>query len=182
MKIFGIDPGTHLVGCGVIDAADRAPRLIKAEILTASRNHALPDRLVQLGAALRESLREARPDVVVVEKAFFGRNVASLIALGEGRGVALLCAAELHVPIHEYSPAEIKKAVTGTGGARKEQVASMVRSLLRAPIDLRADATDALAAALCHAHRLHLPAAMISQDGLVLAWRRKGKGRRGRGR
>ena len=138
----------------------------------------LPERLLRIHRALGAELAALRPDAIAVEKAFHGRNSASLIALGEGRGVALLCAAELGAAIHEYAPAEVKKAVTGVGGARKEQVAAMVRSLLGSDEvdDLSADATDALAIALCHHQRQGL-GELAARTGGASSWRRRGRGR-----
>jgi len=156
MRIFGIDPGTRVLGYGVVDDGKRST-LVCAGVVSASRGLPLPQRLRLLRDGLRARIEETDPDVIVLEKAFHGRNVASLIAMGEGRGVALLMAADHGVPIFEYAPTEVKKSVTGRGAARKEQVADMVRSILGDPeIAGGLDATDALAVALCHAQRRHL--------------------------
>ena len=182
LKILGIDPGTRNVGIGAIDTSARRPRLIDATVLRAPSSRPLPERLRILADGLAEAIGRLSPQVVAIERAFYGRNVASLIALGEGRGVALLRAAEVDAPIHEYSPAEVKKAVTGRGSAGKEAVARMVRSALDTDAELGLDATDALAVALCHANRERIQALTAAQG--VIATRAGGRGRprRGRGR
>lgn len=119
----------------------------------------LPDRLREIAAQLRRVLRRYRPDVISIESVFFGKNPKTLLAMGEGRGATLLCCAEEQIPIAEYSPREIKLAVTGHGGSGKPHVQSMVRAQLGlrlAPAPL--DASDALAAAICHAVRGSRPA------------------------
>ena len=157
MKILGIDPGTRQLGYGMIE--DRRPdlHLLVSGTIRSNPRKPLPQRLLEIGLQLEQVLAEAKPDVLAIEQAFYGRNVASLISMGEGRGVALYAAARLGIQIHEYAPAEIKKAVTGRGAARKEQVAVMVRRLLGVEqIEGGLDASDALAAAICHMQRQHL--------------------------
>lgn len=187
MRICGIDPGTRVLGYGVIESDGRAARLVACEAVAARAALALPQRLCAIEEALTALLARDKPDVVAIEKAYFGRSVTALIALGEGRGVALLCAARLGIEIHEYSPAEIKKAVTGSGGARKPQVGTMVRALLpgQLPEATGADAADAIAAALCHHQRARLIAdagPVARQLGELLGRTRGARGRRGRGR
>lgn len=185
MRIFGIDPGTRVLGYGVIETAAARPRLLECGVLRAAARHDLPRRLADIARGLRPLLARVRPDAVAIERAFHGVNSAALIALGEGRGVALLCAAELDLPIHEYAPAEVKKAVTGRGGARKVQVAEMVRALLGCAIEGGLDVTDALAIALCHQQRSHL--GVLRESGAeapaaALLRAVGGRVRRGRGR
>ncbi|MBI4878482.1 MAG: crossover junction endodeoxyribonuclease RuvC [Planctomycetes bacterium] len=182
MRILGIDPGTHSMGYGVIEDAGRGMRLVRAGALRAGRGLPLAERLLAIGDLLREVLADARPQAIAIEKAFHGRNVKALIAMGEGRGVALYCAGQCGASIHEYAPTEIKKALTGRGGARKEQVADMVRAMLgEEKIEGGLDATDALAVALCHAQRRHLAASRSGAEG-ILARLSRGRVRRGRGR
>lgn len=184
MKILGIDPGTRVLGYGLIDDDGRRFRLLDSGCVRAVARRPLSERLHRIGDELRGVLERLRPDVVAIEQAFYGRNVAALIALGEGRGVVLYCAAALGVPIHEYSPAEVKKAVTGRGGARKESVGEMVRALVAGVSDARHDVTDALAVAVCHAQRRHLLAAGEAFGAAATLLRAAGRGRvrRGRGR
>lgn len=182
MRILGIDPGTRLMGFGVIDASGAHPKFLAAGTLTAPATRPLPERLKVLYHELRAELIRSRPDAIAVERAFHGRNSASLIALGEARGVALLCAAEQEVPIHEYAPAAVKKAVTGLGAASKDQVAKMVRVMLGAEAiaDQGPDATDALAIAICHHQRGSGAAgllASISAGGRGSRTVRRGRGR-----
>ncbi|MFH0945168.1 MAG: crossover junction endodeoxyribonuclease RuvC [Planctomycetota bacterium] len=157
MRIFGIDPGTRRLGYGLIEDGGRTLRLLASGSIHARERLSLPERLFQIGQELERILADSRADAVVVEKAFYGRNVASLIAMGEGRGVALYAAARLRLEIFEYAPTEVKKAVTGRGSGRKEQVAEMVRCLLGVDqLEGGLDASDALAAAICHSQRRHL--------------------------
>lgn len=120
----------------------------------ASAKGALPERLREIAAQLRRVLRRYRPDVISIESVFFGKNPKTLVAMGEGRGATLLCCAEERIPITEYSPREIKLAVTGHGGSGKPHVQTMVRAQLRLRESPHPyDAADALAAAMCHALR-----------------------------
>lgn len=162
--------------------------LVDAGVASARASRPLAERLATIRDQLNVALTRLRPDAVVVERAFFGENPQSLIAMGEGRGIALLCAHDCGGTLFEYSPAEIKKAVTGSGGATKARVAAMVAVLLARKLDdFAADATDALAAALCHAQRRHLlvasAAATASPEVAALLARAQGsRRRRGRGR
>jgi len=153
MIVCGIDPGTRVVGIGFV-TAERPRRLIAAEAIRLEARATLPQRLCVIERRLLELIAEHRPDCVAIERVFQGRNVASLIGLGEGRGVALLAAAKHALPIFEYTPAEVKKTITGNGGATKDQVARWVRAELK-DVEAKAvrDLTDALAIALCHTER-----------------------------
>lgn len=190
MRILGIDPGTRAVGYGLIRAVGSRSEFVAAGVVRANVKDPLPRRLLAIRDGLRAAIAELRPDAIVIERAFHGKNSASLIALGEGRGVALLCAAEHGTPIFEYAPAEVKKAVSGRGGARKPQVARMVRALLGSPqLDVPHDASDALAIALCHAQRRTVPQLAAeskpsagSELLRALLGRSRGRTRRGRGR
>lgn len=147
---LGIDPGTAILGYGVI-AGDRSPELIDVGVLETSNDLTMPERLLRLHAGLQELFAHFQPDAVAIEQLFFARNVTTAIAVGQARGVALLAAAQAGVPVSEYSPSEVKHAVVGYGKADKQQIQEMVRLLL----NLRAapepdDAADALAVALCH--------------------------------
>lgn len=190
MILCGIDPGTRVVGVGFV-TADRPRRLIAAEAIRLDPRTTLAERLCVIERRLSELLALHRPDEVAIERVFQGRNVASLIGLGEGRGVALLAAAKAGHPIFEYTPAEVKKVITGSGAASKDQVARWVRVEL-SEVDAKAvrDLTDALAIALCHAERRRAGAllrepdaasALTSETRQLLA-RMRGRARRGRGR
>lgn len=158
MKILGIDPGTRVAGWGVIEADGASLRAVAHGVVRAGRDD-LGDRLRRVFDGLEAVLREHRPDAVVVENVFVARDPHATIALGEGRGVAILAAARAGRRIAQYSPAEVKKAVAGNGRASKAQVQQMVREHLRMREVVRPfDAADALAIAICHAQRLRVAA------------------------
>jgi crossover junction endodeoxyribonuclease RuvC len=155
-RVLGIDPGSRVVGYGLVEVDDaaRGPaalRYVECGVIQPPARGAFPTRLREIAAGLREVLSELRPAEVAVESVFVQRSASAALKLGQARGVVLLCAAEAGVPIYEYAPARVKKAVTGNGAASKAQVQQMVRALVglkRAP---RTDAADALAVAICHA-------------------------------
>jgi crossover junction endodeoxyribonuclease RuvC len=149
--VLGLDPGTILVGYGVVEVGSRAPRFVDAGVLRARRKAAVPERLGEIQREVALLLERFRPAVVVVERAFAGRNVLSALRIGEGRGIILACAASFGAEVVEMPPASAKKAVVGHGGASKVQVAKMAAAALglrEAPRPL--DASDALALALAH--------------------------------
>jgi crossover junction endodeoxyribonuclease RuvC len=153
MIILGIDPGTALLGFGVVESGDE-PRMLDFGAISTPPDRAMPDRLNELFERVSTLLGEYQPDVLAVEQLFFARNVTSAIAVGQARGVVLLAAARAGVPVVEYSPSEVKHAVVGYGKADKTQMQEMVRIILgldHAPQP--DDAADALAVALCHAQR-----------------------------
>jgi len=154
MRILGVDPGTQVCGYGVIETRGAEARALDYGVAR-SRDSALSARLKTIYDGLSEIIEKHEPDVVAVEGAFFGKNVRSAIKIGEGRGVALLAAAQRGINVVEYAPAEVKKAVTGNGNASKPQVQQMVRAILRLrEVPSPEDAADALAIAICHFHRL----------------------------
>ena len=154
MRVLGIDPGTRVVGWGVIEGDGSRVRAVAWGALRAKASLEVPERLRVLHEGVRALLAEHRPGLVAVEEAFFGKGARAALALGEGRGAALVAAALAGVPIRQYPPATVKKSVTGRGAAPKEQVGAMVRVLLGlAEIPEPADAADALAVAICALHR-----------------------------
>lgn len=160
MLILGLDPGSLHTGYGLLQKAETGGssfRLVEAGRFSGPRDLALPARLARLAAGLQELLARHQPDVAVLESTFHGMNVRSLIVLAQARGALLAALAGRGIEIREYTPAEVKSAVTGNGRADKEQVARMVRLLLGvADQGWPSDATDALAVALCCAQRLRL--------------------------
>jgi crossover junction endodeoxyribonuclease RuvC len=155
--ILGIDPGSLHTGYGFVERHGSALRLIEAGRLSCPRDTPLPSRLAYLVTGLRELLARQPPDLVALETPFHGMNARSLIVLAQARGALLATLAGHGLEIREYSPAEVKSAVTGNGRAGKEQVARMVRLLLASAGEgWASDATDALALALCCAQRLRL--------------------------
>ena len=154
MIILGLDPGLACTGWGVIAAeGNRLAHVANGQVRTDPRSP-LPLRLVRLDEALAEVLDERRPEAAAVEEVFLNDNPQSTLKLGQARGVVLLAAARRGLPVGEYAPRLVKKAVVGTGGADKAQVHAMVQRLLPGVKIGGADAADALAVAITHAHHL----------------------------
>jgi crossover junction endodeoxyribonuclease RuvC len=151
--ILGIDPGSIHTGWGLIETAGNELRHVAHGTVSPANSIVLGERLSEIYRGLQQIMEQYRPAVVSIEKVFFSRNVQSALKLGQARGVALLAAAQNQVNLAEYSAAEIKVAVVGYGQATKEQVQKMVNVLLGLRGPMRADAADALAAAICHIHR-----------------------------
>lgn len=158
--ILGIDPGTNVMGYGVIRVVGN-----KADMLAmgAVDLRKMSDPYLKLGKVFERVtgvIDEYLPDEMAIEAPFFGKNVQSMLKLGRAQGVAIAAAIQRDIPIHEYAPLKIKMAITGNGNASKEQVAGMLRRLLNIPEDDRPqflDATDALGAAYCHFMQMGRP-------------------------
>ncbi len=158
MRILGVDPGTLVCGYGVIEVFGNRVQPIAYGVARGG-NESLAVRLKVIHEGICTIIERFEPDVVAVEGAFFHKNARSAIKIGEGRGVVLLAAAAAGLPVEEYSPAAVKKAVAGNGRAHKQQVQGMVRVILNLPEPPKdEDAADALAIAICHFHRLPLGA------------------------
>jgi crossover junction endodeoxyribonuclease RuvC len=151
--ILGIDPGLRTTGWGVIDQQGSRLRHIAHGVVKSASEDDLAQRLVQLHDGLTLVLREWQPNACAVEETFVNKNPNSTLKLGQARGVALLVPALLGVPVFEYAPNHIKKAVVGVGHADKTQVHAMVTRLLPGAKSATSDAADALAVAICHAHQ-----------------------------
>lgn len=173
MRILGIDPGTGICGFGVIDIIQKKPtssssgpvntmyrghpKMIDNGVISTPPHTPLPDRLLDIYDSLHEIIKLHHPDVIAVEKLFFMQNVTTGISVAEARGVVLLVARQENIPIFEYSPNEIKKAMTGYGHADKKQMQEMVRLHLNLEkVPKPDDAADALAAAITHSLISHL--------------------------
>jgi crossover junction endodeoxyribonuclease RuvC len=171
--ILGIDPGSLITGWGLIELIGTQLHHLAHGTIAASAAMALPSRLSQIHTGLRGIIERHQPATVSLEKVFFSRNAQSALKLGQARGVALLAAAERQLSISEYSAAEIKLAVVGYGRASKEQVQRMVSVLLCLRGAIRADAADALASAICHAHRRSFQDLVVRSYGGVksTSWR-----------
>ena len=156
MRVFGIDCGTEFTGYGVVevDCDARMPRLVHlaAGTIRLNKKDKTPQRLAQIYAELTALMALHQPEIVAIEEVFFSANAKSALKLGQVRGVAMLAAATSGLPVVEYAPLSIKSSVVGYGLAGKEQVQFMVRRLLPACGVTQADAADALAAAIAHAH------------------------------
>jgi crossover junction endodeoxyribonuclease RuvC len=153
VKIFGIDPGSDRTGYGCIESVGSRHRLIVCGSISSPARATFPDKLTLIHAGLAALLARHRPHCVAVENIFYARNVRSALKLGHARGVALLAASEAGVPVVEYAPAEIKRAVVGYGRAEKNQVQQMIKLLLGLEaVPSPHDVADALAVAICHVH------------------------------
>jgi crossover junction endodeoxyribonuclease RuvC len=153
VRIFGIDPGSDRTGYGCVETDGSRHRIVTCGAISAAAVSTFPGKLLRIHSRLTELIRDCRPDCVAIEDLFHAVNVRSALKLGHARGVAMLAAVEAGVPVVEYTPAEIKRAVVGYGRAEKPQVQQMVKLLLglvSAPAPH--DAADALAVAICHAH------------------------------
>lgn len=149
--IIGIDPGLAKTGFGIIDDADSI-RCVRYGVITTPSDARLQIRVQAIFREIREILNVYKPDELSIERLFFSRNVSSAIEVSHARGVVLLAAAECVIDVFEYTPNQIKQAVTGSGRADKKQMQKMVGVLLGIDERMPADAADALAAAICHAH------------------------------
>lgn len=153
--ILGIDPGIARLGYAVLAAQGDDVQLLACDVITTSAGVALPLRLREIYQQLGRLIATYHPQEVALEELFFGRNVSTAIAVGQARGVALLAAANYGLPIAEYTPNEVKFAVTGYGAAKKAQVGEMVRILLHlSAVPKPDDAADAAAIAICQAHTM----------------------------
>ena len=152
MRTLGIDPGSRVTGYGIVEqAGGRIVRVDHGEIRI-KNGEPLTRCLSRIYDELTEVIDRTKPDAVAIEDIFYGKNVKSLIKQGHVRGVALLAASRNGLPVHEYTPLEVKKAVVGYGRAEKHQVQVMVQAILQLGEILPEDASDALAVAICHTH------------------------------
>ena len=157
IRILGIDPGSQVTGLGIVDILENKQlTLCYYGCIKTDRNKSLPYRLKQIYTGLADIIQQYHPDYVAVEDIFYSDNVKTAIVMGQARGVSLLAPVNLGILPAEYSPREVKLAVVGRGNASKEQVHFMVKNLLNLKEDIAPDdASDALAVALCHYHRLN---------------------------
>jgi crossover junction endodeoxyribonuclease RuvC len=152
VRVLGIDPGLRFTGWGILESAGNRLRHVADGVISTEAIADVPLRLKALDAALAELLARFLPDEAAVEETYVNRNATATLKLGYARGVALLAPARRGVPVFEYGAKTVKMAVVGTGNADKVQVGLMVRRLLPGAASRRADAADALAVAICHAH------------------------------
>lgn len=157
MRILGIDPGTATTGFGVIDADKEIIKLVDFGCIKTKPKIEASIRLDQIAQDLKMIIHELAPEVLAIEKLFFAKNVKTAIAVAEARGVILQNACHFGLTTFEYSPTEVKTAITGNGQADKLQMQKMLRMILRLPSEPKPDdAADALAVALCHAQNLKI--------------------------
>ncbi len=158
MRTLGIDPGSVKTGYGVVEDRRGGGFIhIDCGIVSPDVKWAFADRLHGIGDGLRRLIKEFRPEAVSIETLFFAKNVQSAMKLAHARGVAMMVAAEAGLPVFEYTAGQIKQAVVGHGRAEKNQVQQMVRVILGLPEIAQEDASDALAAAICHVQFRNMP-------------------------
>ena len=166
--ILGVDPGTNIMGYGVIEIKDKNPFLIDMGIVDMRKEK---DPYKSLQIIFRQTILlidRYYPDELAIEAPFFGKNVQSMLKLGRAQGVTIAAALSRDIPIFEYAPRKIKMSITGQGNASKEQVASMLKSILKFPdIPKNLDATDGLAAAVCHCFQSQT----LISTGIVKNWK-----------
>ncbi len=151
MRILGIDPGTRQTGFGIIQEQGSTLRFVDCGVIRTSPEGSLSRRLHQIYHELKRVIERHRPDTLSLENIFVARNVRSALKLGHARGASILAAVNHDVEVFEYSPAEVKKSIAGSGRADKRQVQQMVQRLLALPeLPAPEDASDALALAICH--------------------------------
>lgn len=153
MRILGIDPGTGIIGFGVIDVIGPGKyNLVDAGVIRTPVNHPLPEVLETIYDEISELIKLNKPDEISIEKLFFSQNVKTAISVSHARGIILLAAKQSDLIIGEYTPQQIKQALTGYGKAKKEQVQEMVQMILKLKNPIKQDdCADAIAAAICHA-------------------------------
>ncbi|HEY7673127.1 MAG TPA: crossover junction endodeoxyribonuclease RuvC [Gammaproteobacteria bacterium] len=150
VRVLGIDPGSQATGFGVLDVQGSAATAVRWGTIRTAGEHHVRLRAIFIGVA--ELVAELKPDEIAIERVFMNRNADSALKLGQARAAALCATFAGDIPVFEYAARHIKKAVAGTGSAEKDQVQQMVKMILSIREDLEADAADALAAAICHAH------------------------------
>lgn len=151
MRIIGIDPGTGILGFGVIDVVSGRSKLVTAGVIKTPAHTPLDERLEEIFNGLNQIIAETQPTVMSIEKLFFAQNITTAISVSHARGVAMLCGRLAHLPIAEYTPLQIKQTLTGYGRADKKQIQEMVRLHLNLQVVPKPDdAADALAAAITH--------------------------------
>ncbi len=149
--ILGVDPGTTVLGYGIINVKGNQIKMIAAGVIELKKLETHYQKLQKIYEKLDALIKEYKPDEFAVESPFFGKNVQSMLKLGRAQGITIVCAMNNGLEVFEYSPKKIKQSVTGSGNASKEQVASMLSTLLNTKeIPKVLDATDALGAAICH--------------------------------
>jgi len=166
MRILGIDPGTLVMGYGVIDNHAGEMSFVCCNALTCRQRSPIGERLCYLFDEITKVITDYQPDAVAVEQPFVSKNVKTALAIGKAQAVAILAASRIGLPVYEYTPAQIKQSVTNYGASSKEQVQEMIKMLLGLPqIPQPNDAADALAVAICHLREMHLSEILAQQGG-----------------
>ncbi len=157
MRVLGIDPGLERTGWGIIDHQGSRLTFIAAGVIKSKSSETMAIRLCRIDAELTKVLEAYHPDTSAIEETFVNTNSASSLKLGQARGVAILSPARFGLEVAEYAANTVKKSVVGAGHAAKDQVGMMIKVLLPTSGELEADAADALAVAICHAHHYKSP-------------------------
>ncbi len=166
IRVLGLDPGTATTGYGVVEESANVLGLIAYGTILTPADMPMPQRLRLIFLRVTELLGKFQPQAMSVEKLFFNRNVTTALSVGQARGVALLAAANAELPVFEYTPLEVKQAITGYGRATKDQIQQMVRMLLQLDhIPKPDDAADALAIAICHIQSAQMRALIERETG-----------------
>ncbi|HEY4720239.1 MAG TPA: crossover junction endodeoxyribonuclease RuvC [Anaerolineae bacterium] len=153
MIVLGLDPGTAITGYGLVREEDSQAVAVAHGVITTPSDQTLPDRLVTIYREITRLVEQYRPDHAAIEQLFFNKNVRTALAVGHSRGVVMLALAQANIRIFEYTPLEVKQAITGNGRADKRQIQEMIKLLLNLDqIPRPDDAADALAIAVCHLH------------------------------
>ena len=164
MRVLGIDPGTVIMGYGVIESRDDEITLVDCGALTSPPRSPIGERLSYFYTRLIEIISRYQPEVVAVEQPFVAKNVMSALAVGRAQAVAILAAANKRIPSYEYTPTQVKQMIANYGASSKEQMQEMVRLQLGLPqIPEPSDAADALAVAICHLRETHLSDLLAKQ-------------------
>jgi crossover junction endodeoxyribonuclease RuvC len=149
--ILGIDPGTQIMGYGIIEVSSKQIRLLETDVLKLTKIKNIFDRLHKIQIKVGQVIQEHKPDEFAIEAPFFGKNVQSMLKLGRAQGVAIATALSFGLTVHEYSPKKVKQSITGNGNADKEQIWKMLQHYISFSAKPKYyDATDAIAVALCH--------------------------------
>jgi len=157
VRVIGIDPGTAITGWGIVEGSGSELQMVAVGTITTAAGTPLPERLQIIYHELTAIIEQWQPSTAAIEELFFSKNAKTALAVGHGRGVAMLALANADLSITEYKPLEVKQAITGHGGADKKQMQQMVKLLLALDdIPRPDDAADALAIAICHLHSARL--------------------------
>ena len=164
IKILGIDPGTNVMGYGLIEVVDNKPRILQVGVIKTTGQTDHYEKLKQIFDRTVILLDELQPDELAIESPFFGKDIQAMLKLGRAQGIVMGLALSRNIPVSEYAPLKVKQSITGMGGAAKQQVAFFLKnmfSLNELPKEL--DATDAVAVAVCHYLQMRNP---VSKSGI----------------
>ena len=168
MRILGIDPGIAIVGYGIVDKSANAYKAVKYDAITTKAHTPIENRLLSIYNELDLIIKEYKPEVMSVEELFFNNNAKTAFAVGQARGVILLAAVQNNLPIYEYTPLQVKQALTGYGRADKNQIQQMVKAMLGlSAVPKPDDVADALAIAMCHGNSMRF-GSILDFGGLKL--------------